>query len=134
MIVDTSVLFDAVVDGPRSHTARTAMAEAETLLAPDLIRIELANALTRSVRRNAVTSEFARAAYDFAEGLVPIEPSVPEVSRALELSLELVHPCADCLFLAFSERRGARLATSDAQFARKLAGTGYARLIHLIEA
>jgi len=134
IIIDTSVLFDAVVGGLRSDAAKSIIFGTEILLAPDLIRFETANALTRGVRRGDITPVFAQAAFDLACGLVPTESAIGDVSRALELSLDLIHPCADCVFLAFAERRNARLATSDARFARKLAGTPHARRIHLIEA
>ena len=135
MILDTSVLYDVVVDGARSEAARRFIRQAETLWSPDLIRIEMASALTRSVRRNEMGGEAAQAAYRVAASLVPdVEDSTLLISRAFEMSLDLVHPCADCVFLALAEGRSVPLATSDARFARKLAGTSYARLVHLIEA
>ncbi len=134
MIVDTSVLFDAVVAGNRSDTARRLLATTVQLSAPDLIRVEIAGALTRSVRRKDISDEYARAAYRLAERSMPkIEDSAPLMQRVLHLSLELAHPCSDCVFLALAEHRNVALATCDARFARKLAGTSYARLIHLIE-
>lgn len=134
MILDTSVLFDAIVDGVRSDTARRFLVSTEELSAPDLIRVELAGALTRSVRRRDISDVYARAAYELAERSLPrIEDSSSLIGRAFQLSLELVHPCSDCVFLALAETKGVALATSDARFERKLAGTAYARLIHLIE-
>ncbi len=135
MILDTSVLYDVVVDGARSETARRFIRQAETLWSPDLIRIEMASALTRSVRRKEMSGAAAQAAYRVAASLVPdVEDSTLLISRAFEMSLDLFHPCADCVFLALAEGRSVPLATSDARFARKLAGTSYARLVHLIEA
>jgi len=135
VILDTSVLYDVVVDGARSEAARRFIREAETLWSPDLIRIEMASALTRSVRRKQIGGEAAQAAYRVAVSLVPdVEDSAILISRAFEMSLDLVHPCADCVFLALAENRSVPLATSDAGLARKLAGTSYARLVHLIEA
>ena len=135
MILDTSVLYDAVVDGARSETARRFIRQAETLWSPDLIRIEMAGVLTRSVRRKEMSGEAAQAAYRVAVSLVPdVEDSTLLISRAFEMSLDLFHPCADCVFLALAEGRSVPLVTSDARFARKLTGTSYARLVHLIEA
>ena len=135
MILDTSVLYDVVVDGAGSETARTFIREAQSLWCPELIRIEMASALTRAVRRRELGNEAAQAAYRVAVDLVPdVENNAPLLPRAFEMSLDLGHPFADCVFLALAETRSVRLATSDARFARKLAGTSYARLIHLIEA
>lgn len=134
MILDTSVLFDAVVDGTRSGSARRFLVATDELSAPDLIRLEMAGALTRSVRRKDISDDYARAAYELAERSLPrIEDSSPLMPRVFQLSLELAHPCSDCVFLALAESRGVALATSDARFARKLASTTYTRLIHLIE-
>lgn len=134
MILDTSVLYDVVVDGARSGTARRFIRQADSLWSPDLIRLEMASALTRSVRRKEIGVEAAQLAYRVAVDLVPdVEDSSPLISRAFEMSLQLVHPCADCVFLALAEIRSVPLATSDARLARKLAGTDYARLIHLVE-
>lgn len=135
MILDTSVLYDAVVDGARSELARMFIRQADSLWSPDLIRVEMASALTRAVRRKELGSEAAQAAYFVAVSLVPdVENNAPLLPRAFEMSLDLIHPFADCVFLALAESRSVRLATSDARLARKLVGTGYARLIHLIEA
>jgi predicted nucleic acid-binding protein len=135
VIIDTSVLFDAVVDGPRSGAARSLLFSTENLSSPDILLVEMAGALTRAVRRKDVSEDYARAAYALANGSLPrIEDSAPLIPKAFALSLELSHPCSDCVFLALAESRSVPLATSDARFVRKLAGTGYARLIHLIEA
>ena len=134
MIVDTSVLFDAVVEGPRSGAARSFLFATEHMSSPDIIRVEMAGALTKAVRRKDLSETYARAAHELAERSLPrIEDSAPLMPRAFQLSLELSHPCSDCVFLALAESRDVVLATSDARFARKLAGTSYARLIHLIE-
>ncbi|KPF70953.1 hypothetical protein IP69_08510 [Bosea sp. AAP35] len=134
MIIDTSVLFDAVVDGTRSSASRSLLFATEHISSPDIIRVEMAGALTKAVRRRDLSETYARAAYELAERSLPkIENSAPLMPRAFQLSLELSHPCSDCVFLALAESRDTLLATSDARFAHKLAGTGYARLIHLIE-
>lgn len=134
MILDTSVFYDVVVEGSRSSAARQFILETGALAAPDLIRIEMVGALTRAVRRNEITKEQARLGRDLSESLMPVtENSEIFVGRAFELSLELSHPCADCIFLAMAEHHNRPLATSDAKFARKLAGTPYARLVKLIE-
>lgn len=135
MIVDTSVFFDFIVDGPRSRAAADVIAQHDVILAPDLIEAEIASALTRSVRRKQMSIEDARSSYDLAQEVMPmIEPSRPLMRRAFELSLALQHPAPDCIFLALAERRNERMITSDAKFARKLSGTSHAHLIHLLEA
>lgn len=134
MIIDTSVLFDLVVDGPKSAASAELISRQGMIMAPDLIETEIASALTRSVRRSYLTTEDARSSFELAQEIMPtIQPTQPLIRRALEMSLYLRHSTPDCVFLALAERQNDRLATSDARFARKLAGTPYADFIHLIE-
>ncbi|MGL4974627.1 MAG: type II toxin-antitoxin system VapC family toxin [Bosea sp. (in: a-proteobacteria)] len=135
MILDTSVLYDSIVDGPRSVAARRSMTAVETLRAPDLIEIEIASALTKAVRRRELTSEEALLSFDRARKLMPdTEPSHPLLNRAFDLALELAHPTPDCIFLALAERDNIVLLTSDARMALKLGQTRFARLVQLVEA
>ena len=133
MILDTSVLFDSVVDGPRSLAARDFMTSVDALRAPDLIEIEITSALTKAVRRRELSKEQAMACYGYARKLMPdIDPSQPLLARAFDLALELGHPTPDCLFLALAERLNDVLATSDARMVQKLAGTRFARHVRLV--
>lgn len=134
MILDTSVLYDSLVAGPRNHAARALLSTIDLWSAPDLIEIEIASALTKAVRRGDIDEQTARLSFADAQELMPdIIDSSPLIERALELSLSLEHPMPDCVFLALAELHNDPLATADARFARKLAGTAYARLIKLVE-
>jgi predicted nucleic acid-binding protein len=133
VILDTSLLYDSIVDGPRSVAARAFMVSTEALRAPDLIEIEIASALTKAVRRRELTNEQALTSYGLARRLMPdIDPSQPLLARAFDLALELGHPTPDCLFLAFAERHNDVLATSDARMVQKLSGTRFARHVQLV--
>lgn len=135
MILDTSVLYDSLIDGARSPAARDLLSKTDDWTAPDLIGIEIASALTKAVRREEIDAMQAHRSHADAKDLMPeTVGSPPLIDRALALSLALGHPVPDCVFLALAELRNELLATSDASFARKLAGTPHARLIHLIEA
>ena len=135
MILDTTVLYDSLVDGPRRAAARQLLSDQDVWIAPDLIEFEMASALTRAVRRRELDVQTARLALASARSILPaLVPMKDLLSRAFALSLELVHPCADCIFLALAEREGDRMATADARFARKLADRPYAKLIYLLQA
>ncbi len=134
MILDTSALYDSLIAGPRSHAARDLLSSTDVWSAPDLIEVEIASALAKAVRRGEIDAEQARLNHADAKELMPETlSSSPLIDRALELSLSLGHPVPDCIFLALAELQNELLATSDAKFARKLAGTAYARLVKLIE-
>lgn len=135
MILDTSVLYDLVVDGPRHVGTANFLSHLVSVVAPDLIEVEIASALTRSVRRGYLSQSDALASYALAQRMMPeIDPSGPLMDRAFALSLELSHPTPDCVFLALAERRNDMMATADARLVRKLAGTPYARFVQLVDA
>ena len=130
MVVDTSVIVDALVAGPLSGAARAVLAIVQGRTSPDLVAVETGAALTEAVRRRAIEPAYARMAYRSLRRLVPvIEPAGPFLGRALDLSLELDHPFADCVFLAHAEARADVLITSDAHFVRKVAASPHARSV-----
>ena len=135
MILDTSVLFDSLVSAPLSAQARDLLTSDVALRSPDLILIEIAGAITRSVRRREIKAETAGKMLARAQRLAPAtNPSGPFIDRAFVLSMDLNHPLADCIFLAQAEAQADVLVTSDERLIRKLAGTPYAaRAVHIAE-
>src|SRR3712207_5480320 len=126
MVIDTSVLFEALVPGPHSHIAAQILLSAPKLTAPDLIRVEVSGALTKAVRRKQISAEYAAAACTrLRVTLPPLEATEPLIDRSFALSLELDHPFADCVFLAQAEARTDTLVTGDQRFVRKLTGTAH---------
>jgi predicted nucleic acid-binding protein len=133
--LDTSVLYDGLVDGPLSGHARALLAADLILRAPDLLNIEIAGAVTRAVRRQEIEPDAAEGLLARAQRIAPeVDPSARFIDRAFTLSLELAHPLADCVFLAHAEARADVLVTSDARFARKVAASRHARsLVYLAD-
>jgi predicted nucleic acid-binding protein len=133
VIVDTSVLYDSLVEARFSGPARDLIRSDVAMRAPDLILVEIGGAITRAVRRGDLTIETARRLHDRARRLTPeVDRSEPFVERAFALSLELQHPVSDCIFLAQAEMQADVLVTGDEHFLRKLAGTAHAdRAIHV---
>jgi predicted nucleic acid-binding protein len=130
VILDTSVLYDGLVDAPLSQQARALLTSNVNLRAPDLLGIEIAGAITRAVRRAEIQPNLAERLLTQAKSIAPdVDPSAPLIDRAFALSLKLAHPLSDCVFLAHAEAHRDVLVTSDARFARKLAATSHARLV-----
>ena len=130
MVVDTSVLFDALVPGPHTATARALLDSAGEVAAPDLLMSEIAGALTRAVRARKLTRREAEEVFVRARQISPeLIATRSLLARAFDLSLELAHPTADCVFLSHAERDGDKLVTSDLRFARKVAASRYARFV-----
>jgi predicted nucleic acid-binding protein len=133
VIVDTSVLYDSLVDAPFSEQARHLVRSDVPMRAPDLLVVELHGAITRAVRRKELTRETALKLHARAQRLVPdTDEAAAFIERAFALSLELQHPISDCVFLAQAEMQADVLVTADEHFLRKLADTPHAtRAVHV---
>jgi predicted nucleic acid-binding protein len=133
VIVDTSVLYDSLVDARFSGEARDLIRSDVPMRAPDLLLVEIGGAITRAVRRGDLTTETAQRLHERAQRLAPdVDRSESFIERAFALSLELQHPISDCVFLAQAEMQADVLVTGDEHFLRKLAGTAHAdRAIHV---
>ncbi|MDF3061236.1 MAG: type toxin-antitoxin system VapC family toxin [Microvirga sp.] len=130
MIVDTSVVVDALVPGSLSAAAREFLLRSSDLRAPDLLAVEIAGALTRAVRRGDISEEFARSAHRASPQLLPaLEATAPLLDRSFSLSLELAHPLYDCVFLALAEARATTLVSSDRRFTDKLKCSPHKRAV-----
>ncbi len=107
------------------------------LCAPDLIRIEVAGAITRVARMAHIEDGDANQMIelwlgDFGSAAVDARRPDPSLLRAAaQLSLDLAHPIQDCLYLAMAMDLSSDLATCDAKFATR-AQQSYSR-IRLLE-
>lgn len=93
----------------------------QTLIAPDLIVAECANAVWKKVRR----SEISQADAEIAVRLLSIAPVEHRPTRHLfeattRMAIEIQHPAYDCLYLALAEAEQCRFVTADAALVRKL--------------
>lgn len=114
LVVDASVVLAMLLEEPGSEEAAALLAEADTLMAPDLIYAELINALWKHVQRGTVPEAAARERLDAAAALpLKTEPLAPLNAHALELALALGHPAFDCYYLAAAMDRDATLVTAD---------------------
>lgn len=118
IVVDASVAAAWLVDDARSEEAAAVLGEREDLIAPDLLAIEVSNALWKRIMRGELTVETAEKllAHLTAIGLA-LERSVALVSTGLRLAEMLRHPVYDCLYLALAQKRGAELVTLDKRMA-----------------
>jgi predicted nucleic acid-binding protein len=119
-----------------SRIARAFLAEVKRrgssgLIAPALIRIEVAGAVLRAFRENRLSKERAKAALGewaqmLANVIVQLIANEELYPMAVDISFRTSHPLQDCLYLAAArgakaslitadrslQRRGARMATS----------------------
>lgn len=130
-VVDTSVLLKWVVAEEDSAVALQWVGR--PLVAPDLYRLELANAFWKKILRGEMTeAQASRGLGEVDDGLVAF-PSGPLVERALSLAVELGHPVYDCVFLALAQSLSVQLLTADRRLWRACAGTRLGAVIQPLQ-
>lgn len=126
LVVDASVAIKWLISQTGSPEARALARPGVELIAPDLLLIEVANVLWRSVRLKRIRAADAELANDvLPRSFTRIEPSRPLARRALALAMALDHPVYDCVYFALAEREAAPLITADKRLlaaGAKLAG------------
>jgi predicted nucleic acid-binding protein len=115
IVVDTSVALKWVLPEAAAELAKRVLGQ--SLIAPDVWRVEAANGLRKSVRRGDASESEARDWLSILEA-APVEdvPTATILRQGLDLAMALNHPIYDCLFLALAVDRGCRLLTADATF------------------
>jgi predicted nucleic acid-binding protein len=120
-VVDASIVVKWVIPEVLSDEAdRVRDGEAE-VLAPDLLLVEVANALWRKTTARDISVREADAAFDLVRHSgVDFHPTGPLLPRAMDVARRLAHPVYDCVYLALAEREQAVLVTADQRLLRRL--------------
>jgi predicted nucleic acid-binding protein len=122
IVVDASCAVKWIVAEPDDDKALKLLNGAESLIAPDLVMVEVANAIARRVRDQRLSVVRAEEAYAKWTRLLQREslelmPSAALVDRAFAMSLKAAHPVADCLYIACAESIDATVVTADRDMA-----------------
>lgn len=125
-VIDASVLAKLFLPELGSDLAERVVSSHRIIFVPDLACIEVASALLRAHRNATVSEEFARSQLvawrQFTElGSVRLVPFGELLMQAEDLSMQLRHPLADCLYLALAAQRDIPLVTADKPFVEKAA-------------
>ncbi len=113
VVVDASVAIKWVLNEDCSEQAN-AVRDADGLIAPSLIAVEIGSALWKAVRRGHVSRLNALAA--LRASLLPFSDLVPNETlhvNALALALDIGHPIDDCFYLALAQRDDLPIVTAD---------------------
>src|SRR5262245_17120435 len=121
-VLDSSVALKWVLPEPDSGKALQLrsdfQASVHQLLAPDVLPVECAHALTRAERRGIIA--IGQAELHFLNILsvgVSLHVHQSVLRRALALSSAARVGAYDCLYVALAEREGCQLVTADARLA-----------------
>jgi predicted nucleic acid-binding protein len=121
IVLDASVAAKVYIEEAGSDEAIALVTGQQKLLAPELIRVEVAAALLRRVRKGElVAAEAQRRCRHWLErlhrGLFALTPDENLVDDAIGLAAQLNHPLQDCLYLAAARRADVPLITADGKF------------------
>jgi predicted nucleic acid-binding protein len=112
LVIDASVLVKWFVDEPGAD--RAAALRGEDLAAPDLILVEVANALWKHQRSGVLASaDYFDAVEALKAAPITLTPIADLLQAAARLAAELDHPLYDCLYLSLAMREGFPLVTDD---------------------
>lgn len=126
IIVDACVAVKWLLPEQGSEAAMELLRGHEVMAAPDLIRSEVAGAMTRRYRRGEMAEEDAKSCIRLwvellKEGIVQMAFHLDDLQEAGNIALQLKHPIQDCLYLAVARRTSSRFITADREFASKAA-------------
>jgi predicted nucleic acid-binding protein len=91
------------------------------MLAPDLLLVEVANALWKKTAGSEISPAEADRAFDLvSESGIDLRPTAPLLGRAMQVARRLKHPVHDCVYLALAEREHASFVTADRRLLRRI--------------
>jgi len=123
-VIDSSVAVKWYVEEADSDRA-TDLIGLE-LVAPDIIRVEVANALWKKVRKGEIHERQTVGALPHLSASLKILPSGLLMDAAFDAAIELRHPVYDCVFLVLSQELQVPLITSDERLHRRVQGSRFA--------
>lgn len=129
-LVDTSVVVKWFV--AEEGQAEAELLIGESLAAPDLLLVEVSNALWKKWRKRELEAEQATMAQGMVASFVELRPSRPFAEQALAIALQLEHPVYDCFYLAMSEAVGIPLVTADQRLLGRCKGTRFEPLLEVL--
>jgi predicted nucleic acid-binding protein len=124
IVVDASVAVKWFLPETGSEEVTLLLSGTNKLIAPDLIRVEVAAAITRRVRLGELPEDEAMPICDawlkaLSDGVVTLTAAQDDLTEAIKLAMEIKHPLQDCLYLAVAMRLKAVLVTSDPVFVKR---------------
>jgi predicted nucleic acid-binding protein len=116
MLNDASAIMAIVLKEPNRERV-ISLTMGDTIVCPEMISFEIANALTRLLRRNRITKEILRQAYqDYLK--IPLVKVKVDVPKALDIASDNMIYAYDAYYLEVASRLNLPLITFDKQMIR----------------
>ena len=120
-VVDASVAIKWVIPEILSEEAERLRAGDDEMLAPDLLLVEVANALWRKMGNREISAMEADHAFALlTESGIDLRQTAPLLPRAMQVARRVHHPVYDCVYLALAEREHATFITADRRLLRRV--------------
>jgi predicted nucleic acid-binding protein len=126
IVVDANVAAKWLLPEPGSDEAIALQEGPHQLVAPDLIRLEVAAAITRRVRAEKKPLPPKEAVRQYQKWMRLLDQAtitlIPEsdlLSQAVDLAVLIKHPLQDCLYLAAAMQLDPELITADDTFQKR---------------
>lgn len=120
-VVDASVAVKWVIPEVLSDKADRVRDDDDDVLAPDLLLVEVANALWKKTVGKEISAGEADGAFGLLrESGIDLRPTAPLLARAVDMARRLDHPVYDCVYLALAEREQAAFVTADQRLLRRV--------------
>ncbi len=117
LVVDAGFIAAALVDSGKAGTWALELLAGESLAAPHLVQVEVANILRRAVASGELTADAASLAHaDLLSLRIDLFPYGPFAERVWELRNNVT--CYDGWYVALAESLAAPLATLDLKLGR----------------
>ncbi|HEV2056399.1 MAG TPA: type II toxin-antitoxin system VapC family toxin [Methylomirabilota bacterium] len=114
IVVDASIAFLWFANEADRSGADELLEGDSTLLAPDLMAVEAANAWWKKLRRHEMErADVEQAITNLLALGIAWTPSAMLLPSAARLAVDLGHPVYDCLYLALAVSHAAPIATAD---------------------
>lgn len=134
-MVDASVAVKWLVDEAYSENAARLLNDGLTLVAPELLYAEVANALWALCRRGDIGAPNVAEALETMKGApIAVPSSLRQLAAAAgRLAMDLDHSVYDCFYLALAIQEQYPVVTADARFHTKVQDHPYLsdRILHV---
>ena len=130
LVVDASIAVKWFVPEGDDEPAERLRDGKFRLLAPELMKVEFANALWKKRRKGEIDDDGCRTIiHALTAGAIRYTPDGELFGAAFQLACHIDHPVYDCLYLALADAQGAKMVSADGRLLDKARAAGLDRLV-----
>lgn len=134
LVIDASIAVKWLLPEVNSQEALELLETGETLLAPELIYAEVANAIWKRVKLRELSPKEAGTLVKLLQNIsFDVISTVNLLAPTLQIAASINHNSVyDCLYLIIAEMNDSTLITADEEFYKKISKTSLKNYIELL--